>query len=112
LFNVSYNVAMPRKVPEGEKKEFQIGFRITHVQRERLDVIIARVKSCDKRVTDTEVYQELMSIKEPEFLTDKDRIFLWSGRMDPLPEGKHGPGVPVDDMGRGVPVPVKRKKEA
>jgi hypothetical protein len=73
---------MPKKKTEEEIKGFQIGFRIMKIQRERLNIVIARIKSIDKRVTDTEIYQELMSIKEPEFVTNADRVFLWSGRTD------------------------------
>lgn len=79
MFNVLYNATMPKKKAPEERKDYQIGFRIKLAQHDRLEVLIARIKSIDKRVSDTEIYEELMSLREPEFITDKDRLFLWSG---------------------------------
>ncbi len=94
MFNVSYNEHMPRKSAEGEKKEFQVGFRIVHAQRQRLDALITRIKSEDKRVDSSEIYEELMSLREPEFVTDLDRKFLM-GKLVALPETqKNTSGVP------------------
>jgi hypothetical protein len=110
LLNMFYNGTMPKKVAEEIRKEFQIGFRITRLQRERLDAVIARIKAKDKRVKDTEIYEELMSIKEPEFITEKDRLWLWSGTA--TSERKHGPGRPIDDLGPGTPIMPTKKKSA
>jgi hypothetical protein len=61
---------------EDEKKDAQIGFRITRTQKRRLDAVVQRVKSKDKRVEATEIYMELMGFIEPELITDEDRDFL------------------------------------
>ena len=85
MLDMFYNGYMPKLKPDDEKKTFQIGFRINRLQRERLDFIVARVKSQDKRVEASEVYEELMSLKETEFISKEDREYL-SGRLKALPE--------------------------
>ena len=87
MFDVSYNVVMPKRTLDAEKKECQIGFRITRKQRERLDFLIARIKAEDKRVEASEIYEELMNLKESEFVTSQDREFL-SGERESLPESQ------------------------
>lgn len=72
---MSYNAHMPKRVG-GEKKTEQIGFRITPSQKERLDKVIARIQAINRRVIATEIYEELMSLSPPEFVTESDRLFL------------------------------------
>jgi len=102
MFDVFYNGYMPKRISAEEKKDFQIGFRITRLQRERLNLLVARVKLQDKRVEASEVYEELMSLKAAEFISAKDREFL-SGRLKTLPELKQmdsGHGTLADDRPR------------
>lgn len=81
MFNVYYNNVMSMK--SRPKKEFTVGFRVTREQKERLSAVVARVKLINPRVEASEVYEELMSLKEREFIVDRDRNFLL-GRINSL----------------------------
>jgi hypothetical protein len=76
MLDVLYNAVMPKRVPNEERKDFQVGFRVNRAQRQRLDALVERIKSQNKRVEASEVYEELMSLKDPEFITDRDRVVL------------------------------------
>lgn len=70
-----------------ERKDVQIGFRITRTQKRRLDEVIAKIKSIDKRVDLTEIYTELMSLTPSEFAIDQYRDYL-SGKISALSESE------------------------
>jgi hypothetical protein len=78
---------MPKRVEPGERKDCKIGFRTTHAKGQRLQAIIDRILSSNKRVDKTEIYEELMNLKEKEFISSEDRKFLL-GLRETLPERK------------------------
>lgn len=101
---------MPKRVPEAEKKEFQLGFRITRLQRERLAALISKIKSINRRVEASEIYEELMSLREPEFVTRDDREFLLGIRTS-LSETKHGPYSADDPIRSGDHIRFRPSKK-
>ena len=58
---------------EDEKKDEQVGFRVTRANKRRLDAVVARIKRKDKRVEVTEIYTELMSLSPQDLIWDSDR---------------------------------------
>ncbi len=90
MLNMSYNAVMPKPVSPESRKDCQVGFRVTKAQKERLDLLVNRVIAQDKRVKAVEVYEELMSLRDPEFVTQEDRLFLLGRRpvLKPQPAKK------------------------
>lgn len=85
MFDVSYNAPMGRKIAPEERRDFQVGFRTTHRNGQRLETLIARILSANRRVERTEIYEELMGLKQPELITQEDRQYLL-GLRETLPD--------------------------
>jgi hypothetical protein len=85
-------------------KTRQISFRLPEDEFQKLAKVWARAK---ERTLDYaplgDVVREAIGLKPIKVITEEERSYL-SGRISLLPEPKHGPGRPVNDLGK----PVKR----
>lgn len=91
MFDEFYTCVMGRRIAPEKRRDYQVGFRTTHANGQRLEALIARILADNSRVEKTEIYEELMGLKTQEFISAADRDFL-SGLRKTLPESDQMPG--------------------
>ena len=89
--------------PDKEKRDDQIGVRITAEEREKLDALFIRLKKKYAFLTQTIMWRELMSLSDSNIITQEMRDEL-SGKalirddwVTPIEDGENGEELKQDN---------------